>query len=184
MQSLVAGPLPMVIYNASCDDYFAGPRYLNDGLAAALGFQASELVEDGGLWPSRIHPEDLPHVLAGVASLAVDGSLSTEYRWRCADGAERRFLDQGTLDRNDAGDAVVRGICLDITAGISRAGTDSSMPLSSIAHEFNNMISVIIWNLEPLAKSLQGTGKTFDRTQHALLAARRCIELIEQLTAS
>ena len=63
-------------------------------------------------------------------------------------------------------------------------GADRPLPLSGIAHEFNNMISVIIWNLEPLAKSLQGTGKTFDRTQHALLAARRCIELIQLLTAS
>ena len=174
----------MVIYSASCDDHFAGPRYLSDDLGAVLGFPAAELTEDGGLWPSRIHHDDLPRVLLGVASLPVDGNLSMEYRWRCADGSERRFLDQGVLDASDAVTPLVRGICLDITAGISRLGADRPLPLSSIAHEFNNMVSVIIWNLEPLAKSLQGTGKTFDRTQHALLAARRCIELIQLLTAS
>ncbi len=190
-KSLVAGPLPIVFYHASADDRFFGPRYLNDAAAGALGFEAKKLVDEGELWPSRIHGDDLQRILAEVGSLAVDGTLSMEYRWHCADGSERRFLDQGILDYRSDGVRTIRGICLDVTAGVSRpaadqlpppsAEADGSLQLRNIAHEFNNMVSVIIWNLEPLTKSLAGSGKSFDRIQYALRAANECVELVRQL---
>ena len=190
----IAGPLPIVFYSASADVRFSGSRYLGDDAAAALGFDAKKLVDDGDLWPSRIHGDDLPRVLAAAGSLTVDGTLSMEYRWRCADGSERRFLDQGILDRRDGQTRTIRGLCLDVTAEVSRpaadqqspksAERDGSLQLGNIAHEFNNMVSVIIWNLEPLTKSLEGSGKTFDRIQYALRAATECVELVKRLKAS
>ena len=73
MRSLLKGSLPMVIYSASCDDHFAGPRYLSDDLGAVLGFPAAELTEDGGLWPSRIH-----HAICRAFSWGLPRSLWME----------------------------------------------------------------------------------------------------------
>jgi hypothetical protein len=193
-KSLIAGPLPIIFYSASPDDRFAGPRFLGEDVARALGFEAKNFIDDQHLWPSRIHADDLPRILTEVKSLAGDAVLSMEYRWRCADGSERRFLDQGVLEHRDNQARTISGICLDVTARtigapsaqppLRAAATSGSLSLGGVAHEFNNMVSVIIWNLEPLARSLEGSGKSFDRVQHALQAASRCVELIQQLQTS
>jgi len=182
LQSLAIGSLPIVVYSASVDGQFAGPRYVNECLAIASGFDADAFVRDESLWSSRIHPEDLPRVSSFFGSPTAGRTLLFDYRWLCADGSIKRFLDFGMIESGNAGALIVRGICLDVTAVDSQSSQISSpVDLAVVAHELNNMVSVIVWNLEPLARSLRDTGKSFDRTQYALRAAARCVELIRRL---
>jgi hypothetical protein len=113
--------------------------------------------------------------------------LTMEYRWRCADGTEKLFFDQAILD-SDRTTPTICGICLDISSGMSRVAmaqtSGAADHLSEIRHELNNMVSVILWNIEPLARSLKDNGKAFDRVQNALQAVARCLELIHQLPKS
>ena len=188
-QSLIIRSLPIALYTAGLDGRFCGPRFLSDSIAEAVGFEAAQFVEDGDLWVSRIHPADLPRVLAQVGSVAASGTLSVEYRWRCADGSERVFLDQGVLTEDESGEGQqIFGTCLDVTyrrrleSQLAQAQKMEAIGqlTGGIAHDFNNMISVILWNLESITR-LMREGKVHDRAQNALFAALNCAELIRQL---
>ncbi|HEY0939129.1 MAG TPA: hypothetical protein VGE08_03435 [Steroidobacter sp.] len=52
-----------------------------------------------------------------------------------------------------------------------------------IAHDFNNMLTVVIGNLDSLARALKGTGRNFDRAQMALTGALSCAELTRRMLA-
>ncbi len=188
-QALIIRSLPIALYTADLE-HFCGPRFLSESIAGAVGFEASAFIEDPDLWQARIHPADLPRVLAQVASIVDREKFSLEYRWRCADGSERVFLDQAVLVRDDTGaPKEIFGTCLDITY---RRQLEQQLLQSQkmeaigqltggIAHDFNNMLSVIIWNLDAVSRALKGSGKVFDRVQMALNGALNCAELIRQL---
>jgi len=189
-QSLIIRSLPIAFYTADATSEFSGPRFLSESIADKVGFDAATFTEDVDLWTARIHPADRDRVLSQVRSIAERGNLSTEYRWRCADGSERVFLDQGVLLRDDAGLPLqVIGTCLDVTDRRhleqqllqSRKMEALGQLTSGIAHDFNNMLSVIIWNLDVVTKSLKGNGKLYDRAQMALTGALNCAEIIQQL---
>jgi PAS domain S-box-containing protein len=189
-QSLVIRSLPIAFYTAEPNATFSGPRYLSESIAGTVGFEAKDFTEDVDLWTARIHPADRERVLTQIGSIADKGNLSIEYRWRCANGSERVFLDKAVLLRDDAGaPRQVIGTCLDVT---DRRQLEQQLLQSQkmealgqltggIAHDFNNMLSVIIWNLDVVTKSLKGSGKLYDRAQMALTGALNCAEIIQQL---
>jgi len=191
-QALIIRSLPIALYTADLNGGFDGPRFLSEGIAAAVGFKPSEFMEDPTLWPARIHPADRERVLSHVAAIDTAGSMSIEYRWHCADGSEKVFLDQAVLVRDEAGQPrEILGTCLDITyrrqleqqLAHSQKMEAIGQLTGGIAHDFNNMLSVIIWNLDVVTRSLKGTGKLHERSQMALNGALNCAELIRQLLA-
>src|SRR5262249_17533896 len=115
-QALIVRSLPIVLYTVDLREGFAGARFLSDSMAAAVGFDARAFVDDPHLWPARIHPEDLADGLPRVQGVGETGAMSTEYRWRCADGSERVFLDHAVLTRDEQGaPKELVGSCLDIS---------------------------------------------------------------------
>jgi PAS domain S-box-containing protein len=190
IQSLVTRSLPIALYTADLNGRSAGGRFLSDSMARSVGFEASAFADDEDLWSARIHPADQSRVLEQIAAIAETGLLSTEYRWRCADGTERIFLDQAVLLRDGHGEPTeIVGTCLDVT---DRRQLEQQLAQSQkmeaigqltggIAHDFNNMLSVIIWNLDALSRSAKGRTKDQERAQNALGAALNCAELTRQL---
>jgi PAS domain S-box-containing protein len=191
-QAVIFRSLPIALYTADLDGRFAGPRFLSESIAGAIGFKASDFVDDVNLWVERIDPADRDRVLSQVAAVAETGALSIEYRWRCADGSEKVFLDQAVLVRGaDGAPKEIFGTCLDVTyrrqleqqLAHSQKMEAIGQLTGGIAHDFNNMLSVIIWNLDVVTRALQGSGKLYDRAQMALNGALNCAELIRQLLA-
>jgi len=191
-QALIIRSLPIALYTADLKGGFAGPRFLSESIAGAVGFKASEFIDDVDLWAARIHPSDRPRVLAQVELVTETGSMSIEYRWRCADGSEKVFLDQAVLVRGEAGEPKeILGTCLDVTyrrqleqqLAHSQKMEAIGQLTGGIAHDFNNMLSVIIWNLDVVTRTVKGSGKLYDRAQMALNGALNCAELIRQLLA-
>jgi signal transduction histidine kinase/CheY-like chemotaxis protein len=126
-----------------------------------------------------------------VASITAAGGMATEYRWLCADGSHRWFLDRAVLIRHEGRRFEIFGSCLDIT---DRRHVEQQLIQSQkmeavgqltggIAHDFNNMLTVVIGNLDSLARSLKGTGRNFDRAQMALTGALSCAELTRRMLA-
>jgi PAS domain S-box-containing protein len=191
-QTAIVRSLPIALYSARLKGRFSGPRFVSEGIAHAIGFPAARFVEDPDLWPERIHPEDRERVLADVASIQASGAMSTEYRWICADGSHRWFLDSAVLIRDHAGlPQEIFGSCLDMTdrkrieQQLFQAQKMEAVGqlTGGIAHDFNNMLTVVIGNLDALARALRGTGRNFGRTEMALTGALSCAELTRRLLA-
>jgi signal transduction histidine kinase/ActR/RegA family two-component response regulator len=189
-QTAIVRSLPIALYSANV--HFAGPRFISDSIAHRIGFAVAQFVEDPRLWQERIHPEDRDRVLSEVAGSPATGSLSTEYRWLCADGSQRWFLDRAVwVAREDGVTHELLGSCLDIT---DRRQVEQQLFQSQkmdavgqltggIAHDFNNMLTVVIGNLDSLARTLKGSGRNFDRAQMALTGALSCAELTRRMLA-
>ena len=189
-QAVIFRSLPIALYTADLKGHFSGPRFLSESMASAVGFKTTAFLDDVTLWVQRIDPADRPSVLARVGTILSAQTLSVEYRWRCADGSERIFLDQGILVRGERGEPrEVIGTCTDVTyrRQLERQLFQSQKMeaigqlTGGIAHDFNNMLSVIIWNVDLLARSLKESGKDYDRARNALGAALNGAELIRQL---
>jgi PAS domain S-box-containing protein len=191
-QTAIVRSLPIALYSARVKGRFSGPRFVSEGMAHAIGFPAARFVEDPDLWPERIHPEDRERVLADVADVQASGGMSTEYRWICADGSTRWFLDRAVLIRDHDGQPQeIFGSCLDITdrrrieQQLFQAQKMEAVGqlTGGIAHDFNNMLTVVIGNLDSLARALRGTGRNFGRAEMALTGALSCAELTRRLLA-
>ena len=191
-QTAIVRSLPIALYSARIKGRFSGPRFVSEGMAHAIGFPAARFVEDPDLWPERIHPEDRERVLGDVAAIQASGGMSAEYRWVCADGSHRWFLDRAVLIRDhDGHPQEIFGSCLDIT---DRRRVEQQLfqaqkmeavgqLTGGIAHDFNNMLTVVIGNLDSLARALRGTGRNFGRAEMALTGALSCAELTRRLLA-
>ncbi|HEY5807107.1 MAG TPA: response regulator [Povalibacter sp.] len=191
-QALILRSLPIAIYSCELTAGFAGPRFIGDGIANAVGYSREQFIDEPQLWASRIHEEDRGRVLAEAAAIGTRGGMSSEYRWLCADGSHRYFLDQAVLVQGEAGiSREIFGVCLDVT---DRRQVEQQLVQSQkmeavgqltggIAHDFNNMLTVVIGNLDALTRALAGTGRNFDRVQMALIGALSCAELTQRMLA-
>ena len=190
-QTAIVRSLPIALYSAAVDAGFFGPRFVSDSVAAIIGFPPSRFVDEPGLWVERIHPDDLNRVLGEVAAIPAAGGMVTEYRWQCADGSHRWFLDRAVLIRHEGRPFEIFGSCLDVT---DRRRVEQQLIQSQkmeavgqltggIAHDFNNMLTVVIGNLDALARALKGSGRNFDRAQMALTGALSCAELTRRMLA-
>lgn len=190
-QAAIVRSLPIALYSASIDSRFCGPRFISDVIADSIGFPPHLFLEDPQLWVDHIHPDDRNRVLNEVAMIPTLGGMSTEYRWVCADGSYRWFLDRAVLNRQEGRPFEIFGSCLDVT---DRRHVEQQLIQSQkmeavgqltggIAHDFNNMLTVVIGNLDSLARQLKGTGRNFDRAQMALTGALSCAELTRRMLA-
>jgi PAS domain S-box-containing protein len=188
-RSLIIRSLPVAVYSADLNG--AGPRYLSEGMARVSGFAAVDFLHDPDLWLARVHPADQARLRGDMAAAASAGTLTAEYRWRCADGSERWFLDHGVVLRNSDGEPhELVGTCLDVT---ERRELEQELAHSQkmeaigkltggIAHDFNNMLTIVIGNLDMLCRGIEA-GAERDRAQMALTGALNCAELTRRLLA-
>ncbi|NDY93768.1 putative bifunctional diguanylate cyclase/phosphodiesterase [Ideonella livida] len=109
---------PAVLYalrlraDGGFDTDFISPQLLD-----MLGFSPESTPPDAAWWLQRVHPEDLPRVMAAHrGTLLREGCLQHEYRLRHAEDGYRWTLDQSVLVRDvDGQPAGVIGSWLDIT---------------------------------------------------------------------
>ena len=67
-------------------------------------------------WIDRLHPDDRERVAAALAGRPEGRSLAVEYRWQCADGQYRHFLDQAVLLKDGDGNPIeYAGTLLDVS---------------------------------------------------------------------
>ncbi|MFC4594321.1 response regulator [Sphingobium tyrosinilyticum] len=191
-QAAIIHSLPIILYLEDLAAQARVPKFVSGNFAALTGFELSELQASPGLWSERLHPDDRDRVLAALADRPSRPIFSTEYRWRCADGSYRHFLDQAVLLPDPSGNPVeYAGTLLDIT---ERKELESQLTQArkmdaigqltgGIAHDFNNLLAAVLGGLGLIERRLPLTEehlKIVGMTRHA---AEQGAELVKRLLA-
>jgi PAS domain S-box-containing protein len=114
-QALIMRTLSVASYSALASGNF-GALWVSDNIDVITGFPDTAFLQDADLWASHLHPADRERVLLAFQGIPNTGTVSTEYRWRVADGTYRWFLDNAVLQKNPDGTAKeILGILIDIT---------------------------------------------------------------------
>jgi len=71
-----------------------GETWMSPGVEELTGYPPSNFTSNAGFWISRVHPKDRPGVIGELARPSEGGKTTLQYRFLCADGSYRWFLDQ------------------------------------------------------------------------------------------
>lgn len=143
-----------------------------------------------GNWMDRVHPDDRPRLEAALVAVPDTASYEIEYRL-LSDSDERWMRERTTANAGEEGKnrMMISGIITDIT---SRKRLEEQLTHAQkleaigqlsggVAHDFNNMLGVIIGSLD----RVQATGELDERSRGrldlALQAAQSCADLTKRL---
>lgn len=96
---------PAVIFSCRAGGNY-GATFISANVTALLGYEAREFLEDGNLWTSRVHPDDIDRIFANLPQLWETGLYTHEYRFRHKDGQYRWMYAQLRLVKDEAGNPV------------------------------------------------------------------------------
>jgi PAS domain S-box-containing protein len=160
-QAAIIQSLPMVLYLEPFEAPQRAPTYISGDLEAICGFTLEHVKAEPEIWANRLHPDDRNRVIAALEARRKTGRSSIEYRWRCADGSYKHFLDQAVLLRDVDGKPVeFAGTLTDISEQrslesqlVQAQKMDAIGKLTGgIAHDFNNLLAAVIGGLSLLEK--------------------------------
>jgi PAS domain S-box-containing protein len=191
-QAAIIQSLPMVLYLESLDAKPRWPSYVSGDLEAITGFKHEEVLKQPNLWAERLHPDDRDRVIASIAARKRTGRSSVEYRWQCAGGEYKHFLDQAVLLKDADGRPLeFAGTLTDISEQrslesqlIQAQKMDAIGKLTGgIAHDFNNLLAAVIGGLGLLERRA-----VLEEDQQRILgmtkrAAEQGSELVRRLLA-
>lgn len=191
-QAAIIQSLPMVLYLEPCESGPRQPSYVSGDLEAVTGFTHEDVLAQPAIWAERLHPDDRDRVIAVMEARRKTGRSSVEYRWQCADGTYKHFLDQAVLLKDSDGRPVeFAGTLTDISEQrslesrlIQAQKMDAIGKLTGgIAHDFNNLLAAMIGGLGLLEKraSLQGEQRRI--LAMTKRAAEQGSELVKRLLA-
>jgi PAS domain S-box-containing protein len=112
-QAAILNSVPVILYTLEQRGEQTRPTWMSPNVEQITGFAPHQFIADPPLWFSRIHPDDRAAVLNQVRALDQPASIPIEYRWQCADGSYRWFLDR--IERTKPGATEFAGTWLDIT---------------------------------------------------------------------
>ena len=190
-QGAILKSLPIVFHSRSVEPPYR-PLFLSGNVEELTGFPAAAFLEQADFGSSRVHPDDLQTVVQAVSGASARGAYSCEFRWLCADGEYRRFLDQGVLAPAElGGPGEIVGAMLDVTERRSleeqlaqaRKMESVGQLTGGVAHDFNNLLTVIIGNLDLLARRAGHDERTERQLTAMRYAADRGRSLTRQLLA-
>src|SRR5690349_9967530 len=137
------------------------PKFVSGNFTAVTGFNYDDVVATPTLWLDRLHPEDRDRVIGALRARREGRPYAVEYRWQCADGTWKHFLDQAVLLRDPDGRPLeYAGTLLDVSERkelesqlLHVRKMDAVGQLSGgIAHDFNNLLSAVLSGLELLER--------------------------------
>ena len=191
-QQAIIESLPIVLYLEPLDVHPRLPAFVGGNFEAITGYSYDHVKDHPNLWEERLHDEDRDRVLAALAQRRHTGTFSIEYRWRCAGGEYKNFLDQAVLLRDAGGKPVeFAGTLMDVTDRkllenqlIHSQKMDAIGKLTGgIAHDFNNLLAAILGGIGLIEKRVplkDEHKKLLAMTRHA---AQQGSELVTRLLA-
>lgn len=191
-QAAIIQSLPMLLYLEPYGRTPRWPDYVSGDLQAITGFTSEEIARRPEIWFERLHPDDSDRVFASLEARLNTGRFSVEYRWQCADGSYKHFLDQAVLLKDADGHPVeFAGTLTDISEQRSLEGQliqaqkmDAIGKLTGgIAHDFNNLLGAVIGGLGLLDKRADLKDEERGILAMTRRAAEQGSELVRRLLA-
>jgi PAS domain S-box-containing protein len=190
-QQAILQSLPIVFHARSAAPPFA-PVFVSEGVEAITGFAPDAFVSDPGFGSSHIHPDDLARVVETVSAAVQTGVYACEFRWLCADGSYRWLSDQGVLaPGDDDSEPQIFGVIMDATERheleerLAQAHKMEAVGqlTGGVAHDFNNLLTVVLGNIDIMARRSEDGVKRALRIDAIRQAAERGRDLTRQLLA-
>ena len=191
-QAAIIQSLPMVLYLEPYGAHPRRPNYVSGDLEAITGFNFEDLADQPTIWAERLHADDRNRVLAALEARRKSGGSSIEYRWQCADGTYKHFLDQAVLLKDADGQPVeFAGTLTDVSEQrslesqlIQAQKMDAIGKLTGgIAHDFNNLLAAVIGGLGLIERSATLAGEQRKILGMTMRAAEQGTELVRRLLA-
>ncbi len=191
-QAAIIQSLPSIFYLEAADASPRVPQFVGGNFAAVTGYSFDEVEAHPNLWLDRLHEEDRARVLAAIEERSSSGAMAIEYRWLCADGQYKHFLDQAVLLRTaDGAPSHFAGTLLDVTDRktleeelLHARKMDAIGKLTGgIAHDFNNLLAAVLGGIALIERRLpleEDHKKIIGMTRHA---AEQGSELVGRLLA-
>ena len=191
-QAAIIQSLPIIFYLEAADASPRVPQFVGGNFAAVTGYSFDEVEAHPNLWLDRLHEEDRARVLAAIEERSSSGAMAIEYRWLCADGQYKHFLDQAVLLRTaDGAPSHFAGTLLDVTDRktleeelLHARKMDAIGKLTGgIAHDFNNLLAAVLGGIALFERRLpleEDHKKIIGMTRHA---AEQGSELVGRLLA-
>jgi signal transduction histidine kinase/DNA-binding response OmpR family regulator len=188
-QEAILKSLPIVIHARAAEAPFA-PLFVSEQAMTVCGFAPGRFVDEPDFGFSRVHPEDAGRVAEALRGALEIGSYACEYRWQCADGSYRSFLDRGIAAQHEGG-AVLFGSLQDVTdhktleEQLAQAQKMEAVGqlTGGVAHDFNNLLTIVMGNADMLIRRTDDESPILPKLQAIRQAAERGQALNRQLLA-
>jgi PAS domain S-box-containing protein len=190
-QEAILKALPIAVHARRAEPPFQ-PLFISHNVQALTGYSVEDFMGQPDFGWSRVHPDDVKMVAEAMETAVKRGAYSCEFRWLCADGEYRRFMDQGVLGPADEeGASAIFGTMLDVT---ERRSLEEQLAQSrrmevvgqltgGVAHDFNNLLTVILGNVDLMERRIDGDEKAGRQLAAVRFAAERGRSLTGQLLA-
>jgi PAS domain S-box-containing protein len=191
-QAAIIASLPIVLYIEADGPSPRVPQFVGGNFTAVTGFAFDEVEAQPTLWSDRLHPEDRERALGAIRDRQRTGAMAIEYRWQCADGQYKHFLDQAVRLRAEEGDAAqYAGTLLDVTDRkdlekqlLEARKMDAIGKLTGgIAHDFNNLLAAVLGGLGLIERRLPLEEEHKKIIAMTRRAAEQGSELVKRLLA-
>jgi PAS domain S-box-containing protein len=188
-EEAILASLPVCFHARASEPPFA-VKYVSRGVERLTGFTAERFLSDPNFGLSRIHPDDLDHAKEALRTAHETGLYANEFRWRCADGEYRTFLDQGVVSKNGDADELL-GTMLDVT---EQRGLEDQLSQArrldaigkltgGLAHDFNNLLAAILSGLGLIERSAMLDEKAIHILDMTRRSAKQGADLVNRMLA-
>ena len=190
--------LPGMVYRCRLDSYWT-MEFISQGCAALTGHLPADLLNNGRItYFDLIHPDDRQYVWDTITvHVKRHETFTLEYRIMTADGTEKWVWERGCAILNPDGTVNrLEGFIHDITERKQAAAEQAKLQeqlfqsqkieaigrlAGSVAHDFNNMLAVIIGNAEMADSQLGPESPLHSVFASILKAGKHSADLVKQL---